>query len=212
MPKRTNQTSVPGLMQPRPSPKPRMRMRATNRDAISLDFRSFTYNIGAVFSSTAPAIYLVRPTTSGGAVAGVSSNYQEYTFSRHTVEYTPSVGTTTSGVIWAAYFDNAEIITKALTGTYSATQIEEMVKYSQHVESWPVWQCHTCNTPLRRRRLRYQVDPTPPTFTTEVVDRTVHGMWILFSEGLESGAAGGSLYTNANVSLQGLQNGSATGI
>lgn len=132
---------------------------------------------------------LVNPPSYSGSGASsdaggnVLVNYQEYKMQRGAVTYTPTVGSTTAGIVYLAYFDNPELVRNINTSAYSVANTIAIVKNAPNVVSGPVWQ--TLHLPMgtRIRRPKYSID-TAGTTSVETTDRAVHGLFCLCVDGV----------------------------
>ncbi len=152
----------------------------------------------------APVSYSGSPGDAGG---NVLVNYQEYRMVSGSLTYTPTVGSTTAGVMYLAYFDNPELIQKINSGTYTLANIIGLVKNSPTVKSGPVWMELTIQMGNRVRRPKYIVD-TAGTTDQNTTDRCVHGIYVGVVDGVSqtSTTTYGVLTHNYSVQGFGLQN------
>ncbi len=121
--------------------------------------------------------------SSNDAGGNVLVNYQEYKMQRGAVTYTPTVGSTTAGIVYIAYFDNPEIIRNINTSAYSTSNTVAIVKNSPNVVSGPVWQSLHIPMGMRIRRPKYSID-TAGTSSVETTDRCVHGLFCCVVDGV----------------------------
>nr|WRQ65891.1 structural protein [Tolivirales sp.] len=163
----------------------------------------------------------VDPASFGGNITVVAANYQEYIVQSSSFHYVPNVGTTTSGKIWAAYFDNPEVIYRMLNNLTTDPYV--LIKRASTVHCWPVWAEKTMVSPSNRRRRQFQIDKTPPypydagkdyslSLGVADIDRSVQGSWFWFVEGAPAETNCGVVNVTAEVKLIGLQDSSISGV
>ncbi len=132
---------------------------------------------GATIAST---LSFVNPAQTSSLDPGqaIAWNFSNYLVRSATLTYTPAVGTTTLGTVFMAYIDNPEIISKVVTGTYSAATIGQLAQSGSNSTSLPVWQqgSLTMNRPPRRKL--FSIDSTTVSSTLEV-DRVHQGAFIV---------------------------------
>jgi len=132
---------------------------------------------------------LVNPVSYSGTGASndaggnVLVNYQEYKMQRGAMTYTPLVGSTTSGIVYLAYFDNPELVRNLNTSVYSVANTLAIIKNAPNVVSGPVWQSLTLPMGMRMRRPKYSID-TAGTSSVETSDRCVHGIFTVCIDGV----------------------------
>lgn len=176
--RRLNQAVSTALRQPK-IPKPRVYSKPA-RDSCLV--RSRLLAISPTVAYPIGIQYINPPLYGGGSDPGgaVLRNYQYYRMENARIVYTPTCGTTTSGQVWMAYFDNPEIIFKM--GSYSDADKYTLCRTATHSVVTPVWQGAQLNIPMSRRRSKYSVDSTPMASVADA-DRCYHGVVVIVSTG-----------------------------
>jgi hypothetical protein len=171
--------------------------------------------VGTSVTSTGAGVssgyWPVNPGQNGAGDPGftVIKNYSEYRFKHAKIHYTPQVGTTTTGVVYLAYFDNPEIIFKAQT--YAHATLLSLCQSAVYSVSAPVWQALELPAQMRYRRKVYAVDSTQPASSTEA-DMVAHGVWLYAVIGAPVSTTLGVLSIDYAAEAMSLQLQSASGI
>lgn len=165
-------------------PKNRIRLSRmdSNNAVVRSRFIQYTGTTGAAIQITggipvAPA--LSGPVDAGGAVI---RNYQEYKIRSAKLVYTPSVGSTTTGIMYIGYYDNPEIISRVYAGSITPSSLTVLAQTAPHSVATPVWQGCELVVPQRSRRKSYAVDSNVPGDSV-TADLTVHGVFIFATVG-----------------------------
>lgn len=172
------------VTRPAPIPPQRTRVPKMDRDTSLVVSRFFANTLttgGAV--QTSASSYLSPAQGPGNDPGGaVIKNYSEYRYKNATLIYTPLVGTTTSGLVWSAYFDNPEICFRIFTSSYNLAQITALVQNSPGAVCAPVWQPHELKAQMVTRRKWYTVDSNAPS-SQDQADLSIHGIFVTVTVG-----------------------------
>lgn len=171
-------------------PRTRIRVPRMTGNSTYLQSRFVAANVSVSGSGTQNfANVLVNPVSYSGTGASndaggnVLVNYQEYKMQRGAMTYTPLVGSTTTGIVYLAYFDNPDLIRNLNTSAYTTGNTLSLIKNAPNVVSGPVWQSLTLPMSLRVRRPKYRID-TAGTSSIETTDACVHGIFTCAVDGV----------------------------
>lgn len=198
-----------------PRPRPRIRVkrmdnagtmvtsRVVRGTSVTSSFGEYTDNV-----LVAPAVY--RASDAGGSVL---SNYQEYVVNTMTAYWTPTIGTTTPGIVYIAYYDNPELIFNVSNGLYTTAQFYSLAQNAPHSASGPVWQPIQLSIPNGPNRLKiFSTDTNAPILNQSAAGLTVQGIFLIAVVGspitsavgvisYEYSATGRHLFNNAIASV-----------
>lgn len=127
--------------------------------------------------SVAPALH----NTSNDPGATVIQQYSNYVVRASRIYYTPSVGTTTTGVIFIAYVDNPEMIRNIIGNVYTSGDLVNIAQNMSTVKSGPIWQPLEVSMNRPPRRKMFSVDRSTPA-NAEIADRSVQGLWLIVTQ------------------------------
>lgn len=133
----------------------------------------------------------------------VGSLFQEYKVLKYNLRWVPLVGATTGGSVRMAYIDNAEMIYKTASGSYSAGDVSILTQQAGTSHRGPLWQEVNFSMPnnIGKRRNWYQADSSPLT-NSEQVDRVVQAMGLVYITGPASATALGYLAITLSVEFR----------
>ncbi len=200
-------SKVLGLTDSKRPPRPAIRMSGNGE----ITHVSGTNALTDMVTTTVQTYLALVDPTAVPVMEDVARNFETYKVNRYCLHYTPAVGTTTSGKVWVGYTDNPEIIYKAI-GTYTTSDLLNIVKTLRHNNVFPVWQSWTMNVPnIAPRRKMYSIDTTAAG-SSEIVDRCTHGAFIVALEGGPATTNVGVLTASHEFALRGLQSYALTGV
>nr|WRQ65789.1 structural protein [Tolivirales sp.] len=178
-PSRRNNLTVSTVLRQPKIPRPRFTSKPA-RDSCLV--RSRLIAIEPTVQYPDGTQYINPPLYGSGSDPGgaVLRNYQYYVMNNARIIYTPTCGTTTSGQVWMAYFNNPELVYKM--SSYSASERLALARSATHSVVSPVWQAVQLNIPMGKRRPKYSVDSTPMASIADA-DRCYHGVVVIVTSG-----------------------------
>lgn len=196
-----------------PQPRPRTRISRMDTGGATVSSKYVFGSSNTDGAGTWVGAYKINPASYSGADAGgtVLVNYQEYTLRSWKHTFTPSVGTTTPGVLWIGYYDNPEVMYKVDTGVYSVATLLALAKQSPISSSAPIWHPQTLNIPMSKRRKHYSTNSTNPGSVADA-DLQIHGVVIMAVEGTPTDTPLGNVSFEYTAVGFHLENNTLTGI
>lgn len=192
-------------------PRPRVKVNGTNIATETIQFQSQRPLMDITTGASAQGVYTFAVDPAMTTVTGIPLHYAQYRSRRFVLRYRPSVGVTTSGRIWVAFFNNPETCYKLQNGLITVANMCLLTKYARNMQTFPVHQPFDYNIDPVMRSKMYSNDGTYGS-TAEAFARSCHGYLVVFTEGAPHSTTLGTTFLDGSCMLHELNASAYSGV